>query len=465
MAGILEKFYQVSPAFFQDMMVTGYGLKLYRREYGRKFKAALAEFEKQQWLPPDQIREYQNRHLRALVKHAYENVPFYHKSMQDRRLKPEDIISIDDLCKLPVITREDLKKYPKQFIATNFKTSQMIRGFTSGTTGSPLELYWDDQICLIKTVVDWRQKLTAGISVGDRMAFFLGRQVVPLNHNKPPFWRHNYVLNHLFCSSWHLSIENMPLYLDKLARFAPIAIEGYPSTISILARYILSQKTTFPLKVVFTSSETLLPSQREDIEKAFACRLFDFYGMAERVVFATECNRHDGKHLNMDFSITEVLAADGTPAPFGQLGRIVATGFHNYAMPLIRYQTSDVTALRQAPCACGRGFMLMENITTKDEDIISTRSGRYISPSILNALTHHLTSIAEHQVVQEDVENVRLRIVKKSNYTTADHEFLMKGLKDIFGDEMIVGIEYVDSIPRTKAGKFRWVISKVPLKF
>ncbi len=233
MAGILEKFYQASPAFFQDMMVTGYGLKLYRREYGRKFKAALAEFEKQQWLPPDQIREYQNRHLRALVKHAYENVPFYHKSMQDRRLKPEDIISIDDLCKLPVITREDLKKYPKQFIATNFKTSQMIRGFTSGTTGSPLELYWDDQICLIKTVVDWRQKLTAGISVGDRMAFFLGRQVVPLNHNKPPFWRHNYVLNHLFCSSWHLSIENMPLYLDKLARFAPIAIEGYPSTISI----------------------------------------------------------------------------------------------------------------------------------------------------------------------------------------------------------------------------------------
>lgn len=465
MTGFLDKVYHASPAFLQNLMVTGYGLKIYRREYGQKFKTALADFDKRQWLPLAQIKEYQNEQLRHLIKHAYDNVPFYNKSMRERNLRTSDIKTVDDLHKLPIITRDDLKKNPRQFIATNLKSSQMIKGFTSGTTGSPLELYWDDRICLVKTVVDWRQKLTAGISVGDRMAFFLGRQVVPLTHTRPPFWRHNYVLNHLFCSSWHLSIGNMPKYLEKLANFAPKAIEGYPSTISILARYILSQKTTLPLQAVFTSSETLLPSQREVIEQAFACKLYDFYGMAERVAFATECEKHDGKHLNMDFSITEVLSADGTPAPFGQLGRIVATGFHNYAMPLIRYQTSDVTALREAPCTCGRGFMLMENVATKDEDIVSTKSGRYISPSILNALTHHLTSIAEHQVVQEDVESVRLRIVKKSNYTDADHEFLMKGLKDIFGNEMNVEIEYVDSIPRTKAGKFRWVISKVPLKF
>jgi phenylacetate-CoA ligase len=464
-AGFLEKIYQASPAFFQDLMVTGYGLKIYRREYGKKFKAALAEFDKRQWLPLAQIKEYQNEQLRHLIKHAYDNVPFYNKSMRELNLKPGDFKTVDDLYKLPIITRDDLKKSLRQFVAVNYKPSQMTKGFTSGTTGSPLELYWDDRICLIKTVVDWRQKLTAGISVGDRMAFFLGRQVVPLTRKLPPFWRHNYVLNHLFCSSWHLSTENIPKYLDKLSSYKPKAIEGYPSTISILARYILSQKATFPLKAVFTSSETLLPSQREAIERAFACKLYDFYGMAERVAFATECDKHDGKHLNMDFSFIEVLSSDGTPVPYGQLGRIVATGFHNYAMPLIRYQTSDITALREAPCSCGRGFMLMENVATKDEDIVSTRSGRYISPSILNALTHHLTSIAEHQVVQEDIDNVRLRIVKKPNYTDSDHEFLMKGLKDIFGEEMNIGIEYVNAIPRTKAGKFRWVISKVPLKF
>jgi phenylacetate-CoA ligase len=464
MAGILEKLYALSPAFFQDLMVTGYGLKLYRREYGPKFRSALIEFEKRQWQSLEEIKELQNELLRKLITHAYANVPFYGNVMRDLKLRPDEIETVEDLYKLPLVTRTDLKKNPGQFIATNIKPSQMIKGFTSGTTGSPLELYWDDRICLVKTVVDWRQKLIAGISVGDRMAFFLGRQVVPLTRNRPPFWRHNYILNHLFCSSWHLSKENLPIYLEKLAKFAPKAIEGYPSTISILAQYILSQKTTFPLKVVFTSSETLLPLQREAIEKAFACRVFDFYGMAERVAFATECEVHNGKHLNMDFSITEVLSGDGAPAEYGQLGRIVATGLHNFAMPLIRYQTSDITALRHDPCTCGRGFTIMENVTTKDEDIVSTKSGRFISPSILNALTHHLTSIAEHQVVQDDIENLRLRIVKKPDYSEADHHFLLKGLKEIFGDEMKVGIEYVENIPRTNAGKFRWVISKVPLK-
>jgi phenylacetate-CoA ligase len=461
----LEKLYSNSPAFFQNLMVTGYGLKIYRREYGPKFRKALAEFEKRQWLPLDQIKEYQNERLRILIKHAYDNVPYYNKVMRDRHLTPDDIRTSEDLRKLPIITRADLKKDPKQFIATNFKPGQMIVGHTSGTTGSPIELYWDDQICQIKTVVDWRQKLTAGISVGDRIAFFLARPVVPVGRTRPPFWRHNYILNHMFCSSWHMSKENLPIYLDKLKKFAPKAIEGYPSTISILAKYILSQNTTFPMKVVFTSSETLLPSQKEAIEKAFACRLFDFYGMAERVAFATECDVHEGKHFNMDFSITEVLSADGVPAEYGQLGRIVATGLHNFAMPLIRYQTSDITAIRKAPCTCGRGFILMENIASKDEDIVITRGGRLISASLLNGVTHHMTSIAEHQFVQDDLEHARLRIVKKPEFSEADHQFIVKGFNAIFGDEMKVVIEYVDNIPKTSAGKFRWVISKVPLPF
>lgn len=463
MTTLLDRLYSRSPAFIQHLMVTGYGVKIYRREYGARFERALRDFDERQWEPRTALVDYQNERLRLLIQQAYANVPYYRDLMDARRLKPSDITRVEDLSKLPVTTREDVRNNRERMIARTTKPSHLIKGHTSGTTGSPLDLYWDPEICRIKTVVDWRQKRAAGLSPGDRIAFFLGRTVVPVQRSKPPFWRHNFVLNHLFCSSWHLSAKTLPAYFDKLVAFQPKAVEGYPSTMFILAKYLVDQGRTFPVKAVFTSSETLLPHQRETIERAFACRVFDFYGMAERVVFATECERHDCKHLNMDFSIVEVLTGSGVPAPVGELGRIVATGLHNMAMPLIRYKTSDVTALRGIPCACGRSFDVMENVTTKDEDIITTSDGRYVSSSIINALTHHLTTIAEHQVIQDDIHHVRMLIVRKPGFLDSDGRSLAVSLQETLGADMVVRVEYVDSIPRTAAGKFRWVISKVPL--
>jgi len=116
------------------------------------------------------------------------------------------------------------------------------------------------------------------------------------------------------------------------------------------------------------------------------------------------------------------------------------------------------------PCSCGRSFDLMENVTTKDEDIVSTKDGRFISSSIINAVTHHLTSIAEHQVIQDDLEHIRMLIVKKPEFLESDGRFLEENLIKIMGPGMDIKVEYVDTIPRTSAGKFRWVISKVPLR-
>jgi len=451
--------------FLQNLAVSLYGYKVYQREYGRQFERLLEEYEKQQWFSPGELKVFQNEKLRTLIKHSYSHVPYYRQIMDERKLKPTDIQSADELRKLPLLTREDVGRNIAQLTATNFKRSQLLLGHTSGTTGSPLEFYYDDQVCLIKNVVDWRQKGWAGIHTGDKLAFFLGRVVVPITRKKPPFWRTNWILNHLFFSSFHLSEENIEHYVDMLEQFAPVALEGYPSTAYIIARFLISRKKTIPLKAVFTSSETLLPHQRETIEKAFECRLFDFYGLAERVMFATECSTHEGHHLNMDFGITEVLDKNGKPVPCGQMGRIVATGLHNYAMPLIRYQTSDITSIRGERCSCGRSFPLMEDVTTKAEDIITTKDGRYISSSILTHPFKPMHSIAESQIIQEDREHIRIKIVTRSSYQDKDTSYLIEEMKKRVGGDMEVEIEFVDQIPRTKAGKFRWVISKVPLEF
>jgi phenylacetate-CoA ligase len=460
-----EIVYNNSPSFLQNLWVSLYGLKIFFREYGKKFQKKLDEFEKMQWYSLDELKEYQNEKLKALIKHCYENVPYYRMVMDQNKLKPSDIKSVDDLYKLPILTRDDVKKNYQKLIATNFKRYQLSHGHTNGTTGSPLHIVWDNRTCLIKNVVDWRQKRWAGLNPGDRMAFFLSRTVVPLERTKPPFWRHNWFLNHLFFSGFHMCQENLAAYYKQLKSFRPKLVEGYPSTIYIMGRFLLSTNRTLPVQTVFTSSEPLMPHQRETIEKAFECKVFDSYGMAERVVFAGECRSHEGKHLNSDFGITEILTKDGESAAVGQMGRIIASGLHNYAMPLLRYQTSDVTALKAKQCSCGRSFPLMEDVTTRDVEIVTTKDGRYISPLILSALYLDLYTVSESQFIQEDLEHIRMKIVKGPGYKEKDTHYLLQELKKTLGEDMKVEIEFVDSIPRTKVGKFRWVISKVPLEF
>jgi len=462
---LLNKIYSLSPMLLQNTAVSLYGLRIYFREYGNKFDRLMDEFEKNQWLSEQDLTEYQNEKLRRLIDHSYQKVPYYRKIMDSNKLKPSDIRTVDDLPKMPVLTRDDVRLNSGQLVASDVKRYQLTFGHTSGTTGSPLAIGWDRHACLVKNVVDWRQKKIAGVIPGDKIAFFFYREVAPVEQKKPPFWRHNWILNHLFFSIYHLSQQNLPEYIKALNSFRPKAIEGYPSTIYIIARFLLNSNKTIPLKAVFSTSEPLMPYQREAIEKAFECQVFDFYGMSERVIFATECLAHGGLHINSDYGITEILSSDNRPVSLGEMGRIVATGLHNYAMPLIRYQTTDITSLTNLKCSCGRNFPLMENVTARDVETITTKDGRYISWAILDGLCDHMTTVSEFQFIQESRELIRVNIVRFPNFSEKDTEYILSGMKRILGEGMKMELEYVDSIPRTKSGKFRLVISKVPLGF
>ena len=465
MSSLPEKIYDFSPAPVQSLIISLYAAKLNRREYGRKFRRLYEAFDKNQWLSEADIREYQNEKLSRLIRHAFENVPYYRRIMDEGKLKPEDVSTVETLPRLPLLTREDIRKHQAELIARTADKAKLIEGHTSGTTGSPLEFFYDRNICTIKNVVDWRQKSWGGVSFGERIVFLLGRMVVPISQTKPPFWRSNWTHNHLLMSSFHMSKNNIEHYVEKLEGWKPSAVEGYPSTTFIIASFLRSIGKTIPLKAVFTSSEPLFPHQRETIEKAFACRVFDFYGMAERVIFATECDAHEGHHINSDFGITEIIGSDGQPVPPGEMGRIVATGLHNFGMPLIRYQASDVSSIRERPCSCGRKFPLMEDVGTKDEDIVTTPDGRLVSSSILTHPFKPLHSVIESQIVQEDIDRLVVRIVKRSDYSEKDTQFLITELKKRVGEDMRIELDFVEEIPRTKAGKFRFVISKVPLSF
>jgi len=459
----IKTFYDKLPLPLQDIIVNLKGYQIERERYGEKFNQLLKELEISQWKDLDWHLDKQNEKLRLLIAHAYEQVPYYREIMDEKSLKPSDFKNISDISKLPVLNKETVRKRQKDLMARNASRRKLKMGHTSGTTGSPLEVWWDIPSILISTATLWRFRGWAGLRYGDPFVTVTGNVIVPLAQKNPPFWRYNKFQNQLLVSSFHLTEQNIDVVLAKIRAFKPKAIDAYPSTAFILAKRLLDSSETLHLNSIITSSETLYTHQRELIEKGFGCRVYDFYASAERVVFATECEHHTGHHVYPEYGITEIVDARGNPCSVGITGRVIGTGLENFAMPLLRYEIGDMTNWTNICCPCGRnGMPMFSPITTKAEDMLVLSDGRIISPSILTHPFKPMHNIFESQIIQEEKDRIRILIVPRSKFSANDEKILVGALKERLGSLIKIEIELVSNIPRTSGGKLRWVISKVP---
>jgi len=464
----LASVYNACPVFVQNAILTGYSAILDRERYGGRFGEYAALMEKSQWYRRAEIAAYQEERLKEVIRHAYDTVPYYRRLFDDRGLKPSDVKTKADLVKLPLLTKDDIRKNFKELLSSRFALGKLKYGHTSGTTGSPLEVGYDVSIIHATYAALDRQYRWAGCRLehgegGDRIAVARGNVIVQLSSRKPPFWRYNRYHNQLLLSSFHMSRENLPHYLQEMKAYGAQVLDGYPSTLYVLAKHLKNNNSHFPLKAVISSSETLYDFQRETIEQSFQCRVYDYYAVAERVVFATECEAHAGHHLAMEYGISEIVDKESNPVPDGTPGRLDGTTLHNLGMPLIRYVTNDMTAIRPGDCPCGRGLQLMDDVTTKAEDTLTLKDGRLIPPSVLTHPFKPLNSIEESQIIQKDYDVIVVKIVRRQDYTDGDTQHLVRELKSRVGEDARIEIEFVEKLPRTAAGKFRWVVSEVPL--
>jgi phenylacetate-CoA ligase len=458
--------YKLAPVWCQNLLLTGFGALLERERYSGRYPEFRDLLAKTEWLSHADLVAYQDERLRAVVAHAYATVPFYRKRFDALKLTPQDIHTGADLPKLPLLTRADIRAHFDELRSTATPHKAMRTGHTSGTTGTPLTVGYDrDTVWMTYAVFD-RHYRWAGLRMGrdgDRIAVARGNVIVPLAQKQPPFWRHNRRQNQMLLSSFHLSKTSLPAYFDALTEFQPAVLDGYPSTLYIFAKYLIARGQTFPLKAAVTSSETLYDFQRTAIEQAFECKVFDYFALAERAVFSHECDRHEGHHIAMEYGIAEVVDANGQPLPRGETGRLVGTALHNLAMPLIRYVTNDMTALLEQRCSCGRGLEFMADVTTKAEDVLTLKDGRLISPSVLTHPFKPLDCIEGSQIVQKAPDHVLIRIVPGHDYRPELTGHLIHEFKARLGDDMHVEVQMVDALEHSRNGKFKWVISEVPL--
>lgn len=457
----LDAIYRRAPGWAQTLMLNAYAVSLVRYRRGSPYRRAIGELARSERWDASRLRAYQDDRVRHIVGVAYERSPFYRELMSHLGIAPADVRRVEDLRRLPLLTKETLRSRLGEILTARAPRRSWRHGHTSGTTGSPLSLWYDRETCVLNDAVDDRQKRWAGMTPGDWIGVLLGRVVVPTSQDRPPFWRVNRVLKQVWFSSFHLSPENMPRYVAEIRRRGLRFLEGYPSTLFILAQHLQRTGESLPMRAVFTSSETLHRVQRESIEAAFACRVFDFYGHAERAIFATECEMHDGKHIAEEYGFVEVVNEAGDPVPDGEPGYLVGTSLHNTAMPMLRYRTGDISTLRREPCACGRTLARMDSVATKAEDIVVTPDGRMVSPSILTHPFKPFPQIVKSQLVQDRRDHLLVKIVPSAEFSAEHQRALTEQLAARLGTAVAIEVQLVNDIPREASGKFRWIISRV----
>lgn len=457
---LADRLYQGAPTWLQTVLLNGYAAKLHRERFGSAFHALMRQWDESQFWDESRVTDLQDEGVRSIVRHAGARVPFYRELWSRHGVNVMQVQGVADLPLLPTITKVDIRAAGERMLAVS--AASLTHGHTSGTTGTPLSLWYDQAMVVASNAADWRQKRWAGLELGDWCATFFGRVIVPVEQTLAPYWRANYVQKQLWCSSFHLAEATLPQYIAEIRRRGIRFLEGYPSTLYILASYLQRRNETLPMRAVFTSSETLHAIQREAFTAAFECPVFDFYGHAERVIFAAECDRHAGKHVFDEYGVAEIIDDDGRPVAADAPGMLTGTTLWNRGMPIIRYRTGDVSAHNRTPCACGRGLGRLVDVATKAEDIVFTPDGRFISPSVLTHPFKPFDQLRKSQIIQDAPDHVLVKLVASAAFTPAHRAQLEASLQLRLGNAMRIETEVVDDIPAEKSGKFRWVICQVP---
>jgi phenylacetate-CoA ligase len=456
-----EELYRRSPVWMQNLLLNVHAYRITLHRYGRPYRRAVDELLAHERWDRERIETLQLHRLRQVVTHAYDRSPYYRRVMGEQGVKPTDVRDLGDLNRLPLLTKSIVRDRGSELVTEEKPRRGWLHGHTSGTTGSPLGLWYDRETCRINNAVDRQFRLRAGLGDGDWLGILLGRVVVPPHQTRPPFWRVNHVHKQVWFSSFHLGEKYLEHYVREIERRKLQFLEGYPSTLYVLAKYLHGRGQVLPMRAVITSSETLHRLQRETIEAAFACKLYDFYALAERVIFAGECEVGEGKHLAEAYGITEIVDDEGRPVPDGQPGYMVGTSLYNTATPMIRYRTDDVSAFLTEPCPCGRTLRRIRDVSTKAEDIVVTPDGRQISPSILTHPFKPLDRIVASQIVQERPDHLLIKLVASGEFSSDEEATLIASLRERLGAEMEIEVRHVTEIPRERSGKLRWVISRV----
>ncbi len=451
----IRTLYKKLPSWTKEYLKYGYGMIPIKVRLGKDFFKELDFLEKIQWWSSQEIENYQDERLRELITHAYKNVPYYSKLFKDNNLIPLDIKGVKDLHKIPLLTKDMIRKNPDDFIAKNYCKEDLYRITTSGTSGRIIPVYANySKEHINGGPLEWRFYRWGGYNLNDYCAVFRAQFI-----EGKGICKNNPVQKKVFFSIYHINEKNIKGYILNLKRFPFKFLKGYPSALYDLVKLFSSNgvKRPFAPKAIFTLAEKLTKDQRGNIESYFGAKIFDWYSMEERTVVACECEKHSGLHINQDFGIVEFF--EDKTVKDSEAKELVVTGLTNYIMPFIRYKTEDYAVSIKESCECGRKFPLINIIGGRVRFYLLDHKGVY--HTVMDYIEGYYDFIDQYQYVQKERGKVVLKVIPKKKFFTNGSELMMNHLKERYGNNFDFSIEPVERIEKTQAGKTLLVISEV----
>lgn len=406
-----------------------------------------------QWWSKDQLVNYQNLKLKELINHAYRNVPYYKNLFDNNDINPAEIKCKDDLVKIPILTKEIIRKNIKSgdLIAKNIPQSKLVHASSSGSTGEPLQYY--------TTNYAYGFNLACAIRAWYWMGYQLGDRYVKISqYDRSKIKRIQDLLNNSkYLPAKELSEEYFKLIVKSINSFKPKIIRGYPDQMLFLSDYIKANNLdVYTPHALTTTGSTLRMSTRDRIESVFGVPVYDAY-RCEGGANVSQCENRESFHSSVEYAITEIIS-NGKEVNHGEKGYLITTDLQNLAVPFIRYDTQDIVTKGAEKCSCGRHLMTISKIDGRDSDFLLTPSGKFLIDVQFDGWFPEVSSVDQYQIYQKYRDLIIIRLVVNDLFDDKEEKRILSYWQKYIGLDTKVEIEILDEIPLTKSGKRRYLI-------
>lgn len=418
-------------------------------------------------LPQAERSLLQEQKLVRLLKHAAEHVPYYREVLFDVGVAgPNGTIDLSHFADIPILTKQIVRSQFERLTSNDLPRRRWYYNSTGGTTGTPFRCIQDTDYGQMAIAGEYYYREKLGVRLGERVFQLWGseREImegsIGWRAQMTSYLRHNYML-----PAFRMTPDDMQRFVALIRAKRPLLLIAYVECAYEMARYIKKHGSDMPPMLgVVTSAGTLLPAMREEIEQTFNSEVFNRYGSREMSNMAFDLPSHEALEVSTYTHVIEVLDQQREHCAVGEEGEIIVTGLENDAMPLIRYQIGDAAAVHSLTQSPVLSTLAMCDVCGHFLDVIVRRDGTLVSPGLFThaiGSMHYTDRIEKVQIVQEDFDIIRIRLVASGELPEAELAEIESLLKAGMGDDCHIEFEYVDSLPPSQSGKFQHVISHV----
>ena len=424
---------------------------------------AIRALRQNQHLSAGELRQLEGRKLKALLDHAVAQVPYYRQIVKERAIVLSTASARESLSQFPILTKEAIRAETGSMVSADLDGNRIDSNSTSGSSGSPLSFFTDRRSKAFRKATVIRNREWLGIRLGDPVAHLWGS---PIDQQRAASLRgnlHSWLTRESMLDAYQLSDSDLVTYARTLARKRVRLLVGYPSVLVRFAAFCRDEGYRFPtLRAVISSAETLYPHQSQAIQEDLGVPVYNRYGCREVGDIAHEIPGCDGLVVNSDRIVVEVLDEEGNACPPGTQGEIVVTDLDNYGMPLIRYRIGDLGIWQDAELSRARmAFPILESVDGRSLDVVVAPNGNRLGGTFWTILLRTRPGIDMFQVVQNESDNITIRVVPDQNGENIDEDYFRTEIAKKCGENLDVSFKYERNIEAESNGKYRVVISSI----